>query len=194
MNFIFLIEERDTVAAAPCLSCWLKSGNSFNLLVICFFSTSIKCLSIIRDSMLNGIPLKYSNAALSNKCILLNLRCHQAEAEVEEDERLEEKSKEESDDEIEIESFFVFCRWRKQLKFHVVRVGGSYLKCFYNCNKSFIFAEEIEQQKAHERHMTLQEQGKQARKGLERLDLIRQQRAEAAKKREEEKAAKEQRS
>ncbi|KAL4204702.1 hypothetical protein AMTRI_Chr01g133310 [Amborella trichopoda] len=53
--------------------------------------------------------------------------------------------------------------------------------------------EEIEKQKAHERYMRLQEQGKteQARKDLERLNLIRQQRAEAAKKREEEKAAKE---
>ncbi|KAA8519724.1 hypothetical protein F0562_013980 [Nyssa sinensis] len=54
--------------------------------------------------------------------------------------------------------------------------------------------EEIEKQKAHERYMRLQEQGKteQARKDLERLALIRQQRAEAAKKRDEEKAAKEQ--
>ncbi|KAH6773655.1 28 kDa heat/acid-stable phosphoprotein-like protein [Perilla frutescens var. hirtella] len=54
--------------------------------------------------------------------------------------------------------------------------------------------EEIEKQKAHERYMRLQEQGKteQAKKDLERLALIRQERAEAAKKREEEKAAKEQ--
>ncbi|GMP72312.1 hypothetical protein CsSME_00030398 [Camellia sinensis var. sinensis] len=54
--------------------------------------------------------------------------------------------------------------------------------------------EEIEKQKAHERYMRLQEQGKteQAKKDLERLALIRQQRAEAAKKREEEKAAREQ--
>ncbi|GAV64030.1 PP28 domain-containing protein [Cephalotus follicularis] len=53
--------------------------------------------------------------------------------------------------------------------------------------------EEIEKQKAHERYMRLQEQGKteQAKKDLERLALIRQQRADAAKKREEEKAAKE---
>ncbi|XP_054815975.1 uncharacterized protein LOC129315871 [Prosopis cineraria] len=51
--------------------------------------------------------------------------------------------------------------------------------------------EEIEKQKAHERYMRLQEQGKtdQARKDLERLAIIRQQRAQAAKKREEEKAA-----
>ncbi|KAM7254998.1 hypothetical protein ACFE04_020239 [Oxalis oulophora] len=54
--------------------------------------------------------------------------------------------------------------------------------------------EEIEKQRAHERYMRLQEQGKteQARKDLDRLALIRQQRAEAAKKREEEKAAKDQ--
>ncbi|XP_057420845.1 uncharacterized protein LOC130714889 [Lotus japonicus] len=54
--------------------------------------------------------------------------------------------------------------------------------------------EEIEKQRAHERYMRLQEQGKteQSKKDLERLALIRQQRAEAAKKRDEEKAAKEQ--
>lgn len=54
--------------------------------------------------------------------------------------------------------------------------------------------EEIEKQKAHERYMRQQEQGKteQARKDLERLAMIRQQRAEAAKKRDEEKAAKDQ--
>lgn len=53
--------------------------------------------------------------------------------------------------------------------------------------------EELEKQKAHERYLKLQEQGKteQARKDLERLALIRQQRLDAAKKREEEKAAKE---
>ncbi|KAJ6935608.1 28 kDa heat- and acid-stable phosphoprotein [Populus alba x Populus x berolinensis] len=52
--------------------------------------------------------------------------------------------------------------------------------------------EEIEKQRAHERYMRLQEQGKtdQARKDLERLSLIRQQREEAARKREEEKAGK----
>ncbi|KAK9223878.1 hypothetical protein WN944_012327 [Citrus x changshan-huyou] len=50
--------------------------------------------------------------------------------------------------------------------------------------------EELEKQRAHERYMQLQEQGKteKARLDLERLALIRQQRAEAAKKREEEKA------
>nr|GMC83899.1 28 kDa heat- and acid-stable phosphoprotein-like [Ipomoea batatas]GMC88238.1 28 kDa heat- and acid-stable phosphoprotein-like [Ipomoea batatas] len=53
--------------------------------------------------------------------------------------------------------------------------------------------EEIAKQKAHERYMKLQEQGKteQSRKDLERLAQIRQQRAEAAKKREQEKAARE---
>ncbi|XP_031129148.1 28 kDa heat- and acid-stable phosphoprotein-like [Ipomoea triloba] len=53
--------------------------------------------------------------------------------------------------------------------------------------------EEIAKQKAHERFMRLQEQGKteQSRKDLERLAQIRQQRAEAAKKREQEKAARE---
>ncbi|CAI9756456.1 unnamed protein product [Fraxinus pennsylvanica] len=53
--------------------------------------------------------------------------------------------------------------------------------------------EEIERKKAHERYMKLQEQGKteQARKDLERLALVRQRRADAAKKREEEKTAKE---
>ncbi|KAG0565654.1 hypothetical protein M758_7G004400 [Ceratodon purpureus] len=52
--------------------------------------------------------------------------------------------------------------------------------------------EELEKQKAHERYLKLQEQGKteQSKKDLERLALIRQQRLEAAKKREEEKAAK----
>nr|CAB3464721.1 unnamed protein product [Digitaria exilis] len=55
--------------------------------------------------------------------------------------------------------------------------------------------EELEKQQSHERYMKLQEQGKteKAKKDLERLTLIRQQRAEAAKKREEEKAAKEER-
>ncbi|KAG6489984.1 hypothetical protein ZIOFF_051266 [Zingiber officinale] len=53
--------------------------------------------------------------------------------------------------------------------------------------------EEIEKQRAHERYMKLQEQGKteQSRKDLERLALVRRQRAEAAKKRVEEKAARE---
>ncbi|RCV13856.1 hypothetical protein SETIT_2G380000v2 [Setaria italica] len=51
--------------------------------------------------------------------------------------------------------------------------------------------EELEKQKSHDRYMKLQEQGKteQARKDLDRLALIRQQKAEAA----EEKAAKKER-
>ena len=52
---------------------------------------------------------------------------------------------------------------------------------------------EIDKQKRHERGMKLHEEGKteQAKKDLERLTLIRQQRADTAKKREEEKAFKE---
>ncbi|XP_031284107.1 28 kDa heat- and acid-stable phosphoprotein-like isoform X1 [Pistacia vera] len=54
--------------------------------------------------------------------------------------------------------------------------------------------EELEKQRSHERYMKLQEQGKteKARQDLERLALIRQERAEAAKRREEERGAKEQ--
>ncbi len=53
--------------------------------------------------------------------------------------------------------------------------------------------EAIEAQRAKERYFKLQKQGKteQARKDLERLALIRKQREEAAKKREDEKAKKE---
>eukprot|EP00850_Spirogloea_muscicola_P003430 SM000013S26599 [mRNA] locus=s13:1207009:1208619:- [translate_table: standard] len=53
--------------------------------------------------------------------------------------------------------------------------------------------EELQKQAAHERYLKLQEQGKteQARKDLDRLALIRQQRLEAAQKREEEKAGQE---
>lgn len=53
--------------------------------------------------------------------------------------------------------------------------------------------EEIEKQRSHERCKKLQEQGKteQVKQDLERLSLVRQQRAEAAQKREEEKSAKE---
>jgi hypothetical protein len=53
--------------------------------------------------------------------------------------------------------------------------------------------EELEKQRAKERYWKLHEQGRteEARKDLERLAIIKQQRAEAAKKREEEKAARE---
>lgn len=53
--------------------------------------------------------------------------------------------------------------------------------------------EALEAQRAKERYFKLQKQGKteQARKDLERLALVRKQREEAAKKRAEEKAAKE---
>ncbi len=117
------------------------------------------------------------------------------EAEVEEDERSEEESEVESEDEsdkkkgtqgiIEIENPNLVKP--KTLKARDVDMDKT-------TELSRREREEIEKQKAHERYMKLQEQGKtdQAKKDLERLALIRQQRAEAAKKREEEKAAKEQ--
>ncbi|CAK9181879.1 unnamed protein product [Ilex paraguariensis] len=119
----------------------------------------------------------------------------QEKAEVEEDERLEEESEEESDEEpekrkgtegvIEIENPNL--NKAKTLKARDVDIEKT-------TELSRREREEIEKQKAHERYMRLQEQGKteQARKDLERLALIREQRADAAKKREEEKAAKEQ--
>jgi len=120
----------------------------------------------------------------------------QAEAkEEEEEERSEEESGEESEEEsekrkgtqgvIEIENPNLVKA--KTLKARDVDVEKT-------TELSRREREEIEKQKSHERYMRLQEQGKteQARKDLDRLALIRQQRAEAAKKREEEKAAKEQ--
>lgn len=117
----------------------------------------------------------------------------QEAAEVEEDERSEEESEEESDDE------------KRKGTQGVIQIENPNLAKPKNVKARDIDMEkttelsrrereEIERQKAHERYMKLQEQGKteQARKDLERLALIRQQRAEAAKKREEEKAAKEQ--
>ncbi|KAL6992454.1 hypothetical protein U1Q18_010563 [Sarracenia purpurea var. burkii] len=118
-----------------------------------------------------------------------------AEAEEEEEERSEEESGEESEEEpeklkgaqgvIQIENPNLVKP--KTLKARDVDIEKP-------AELSRREREEIEKQKAHERYMRLQEQGKteQARKDLERLTLIRQQRAEAAKKREEEKAAKEQ--
>ncbi|KAL0328879.1 UNVERIFIED_CONTAM: heat- and acid-stable phosphoprotein [Sesamum calycinum] len=117
------------------------------------------------------------------------------EAEVEEDERSDEESVEESEDEtektkgtqgvIQIENPNLVKP--KNLKARDVDIEQT-------TELSRREREEIERQRAHERYMRLQEQGKteQARKDLERLALIRQQREEAAKKREEEKAAKEQ--
>ncbi|GMP72311.1 hypothetical protein ACSBR2_014570 [Camellia fascicularis] len=118
----------------------------------------------------------------------------QAEAKEEEEERSEEESEEESDEKperkgtqgvIEIENPNLVKP--KNLKARDVDIEKT-------TELSRREREEIEKQKAHERYMRLQEQGKteQAKKDLERLALIRQQRAEAAKKREEEKAAREQ--
>ncbi|KAJ4726386.1 putative 28 kDa heat-and acid-stable phosphoprotein [Melia azedarach] len=118
----------------------------------------------------------------------------QEEAEVKEEEEEEEESEEELEEGserkgtqgiIEIENPNLVKP--KNLKAKDVDIGKT-------TELSRREREEIEKQKAHERYMRLQEQGKteQARKDLERLAMIRQQRAEAAKKREEEKAAKEQ--
>ncbi|CAI9087354.1 OLC1v1021411C4 [Oldenlandia corymbosa var. corymbosa] len=117
------------------------------------------------------------------------------EAEVEEDERSEEESEEESEDELE----------KSKGTEGVIKIENPNLVKPKNVKAKNVDLEkttelsrrereEIEKQRAHERYMKLQEEGKteQARKDLERLALIRQQRAEAAKKREEEKAAKEQ--
>ncbi|GJN17646.1 hypothetical protein PR202_gb04730 [Eleusine coracana subsp. coracana] len=127
------------------------------------------------------------------------IRCRNiAEEEVEEEEREEseeEESEDESDDKpkhkgteglIQIENPNLVKA--KNIKAKEVDLGKT-------TELSRREREELEKQKAHERYMKLQEQGKteQSRKDLERLALIRQQRADAAKKREEEKAAKEQR-
>ncbi|KAG8365515.1 hypothetical protein BUALT_Bualt18G0113000 [Buddleja alternifolia] len=119
----------------------------------------------------------------------------QEEAEVEEDERSEEESEEESEDESEkakgvqgvIQVENPNLAKPKNLKARDLDIEKT-------SELSRREREEIEKQRAHERYMKLQEQGKteQARKDLDRLALIRQERAEAAKKREEEKAAKEQ--
>ncbi|KAL0321268.1 UNVERIFIED_CONTAM: heat- and acid-stable phosphoprotein [Sesamum radiatum] len=130
------------------------------------------------------------------------------EAEVEEDERSDEESVEESEDETEktkgtqgvIQIENPNLAKPKNLKARDVdieqatelsrreRFGVAYFLLLIWL--SVLLREEIERQRAHERYMRLQEQGKteQARKDLDRLALIRQQREEAAKKREEEKA------
>ncbi|KAG0455339.1 hypothetical protein HPP92_024631 [Vanilla planifolia] len=107
--------------------------------------------------------------------------------EVEEDVRKEEESDQEYDDDSEEET-----EKRKGTE-GLIEVHNPNLVKPKNVKAKDV-NEEIEKQKAHERYMKLQEQGKteQAKKDLERLAMIRQQRAEAAKKREEEKAAKEQ--
>uniref|UniRef100_A0A175YM61 Casein kinase substrate phosphoprotein PP28 domain-containing protein n=1 Tax=Daucus carota subsp. sativus TaxID=79200 RepID=A0A175YM61_DAUCS len=117
----------------------------------------------------------------------------QEEAEDIEDEKLEEESEEESDDSEGEE--------KKKGTEGIIDIVNPNLVKPKNLKARDIDIEkttelsrrereEIEKQKAHERYMRLQEQGKteQARKDLDRLALIRQQRAEAAKKRDEEKA------
>ncbi|XP_073038495.1 uncharacterized protein [Primulina eburnea] len=119
----------------------------------------------------------------------------QEEAEVEEDEKSDVESEEESDDEPE----------KQKGAEGVIKIENPNLVKTKNLKARDVDMEkttelsrrereEIEKQKAHERYMKLQEQGKteQAKKDLDRLALIREQRAEAAKKREEEKTAKEQ--
>ncbi|XP_073274289.1 uncharacterized protein [Primulina huaijiensis] len=119
----------------------------------------------------------------------------QEEAEVEEDERSDVESEEESEDEPE----------KQKGAEGVIKIENPNLVKTKNLKARDVDMEkttelsrrereEIEKQKAHERYMKLQEQGKteQAKKDLDRLALIREQRAEAAKKREEEKTAKEQ--
>ncbi|CAA3012505.1 anthocyanidin 3-O-glucoside 2 -O-glucosyltransferase-like [Olea europaea subsp. europaea] len=113
------------------------------------------------------------------------------EAELEEEERSEEESEESSKDEAETE--------QKGTQ-GIIQVENPNLAKPKNVKARDINMDkttelsrrergEIEKQKAHERYMKLQEQGKtdQAQKDLERLALIRQKRADAAKKREEEK-------
>ncbi|KAK1302251.1 hypothetical protein QJS10_CPB12g01208 [Acorus calamus] len=122
-------------------------------------------------------------------------KVHNEEEVAEEEVELEEESEEESDDEtekkkstqggIEIEN-------PNLVKPKNVKARQVDLEKMPELSRRE--REEIEKQKAHERFMRLQEQGKteQSKKDLERLAMIRQQRADAAKKREEEKAAKEQ--
>ncbi|XP_051134945.1 uncharacterized protein LOC127254094 isoform X3 [Andrographis paniculata] len=114
------------------------------------------------------------------------------QAEVEEDERSREEPEAESEDE---------SQKAKGLEGVIQIENPNFMKqknlkaCDADVEKTTELSrrerEVIEKQKAHERFMRLQEQGKtdQARKDLERLAIVRQQRAEAAKKRQEEKAA-----
>ncbi|KAK4361163.1 hypothetical protein RND71_020115 [Anisodus tanguticus] len=130
----------------------------------------------------------------------------QEEAEIEEDERSEESEEEsEEDSDGEMAHFFYCSKQKPKGTQGIIEIDNPNLVKPKNVKAKNVDIEkttelsrrereEIEKQQAHERYMRLQEQGKteQARKDLERLALIRQQRAEAAKKREEEKAAKEQ--
>ncbi|KAL2494800.1 Casein kinase substrate [Forsythia ovata] len=119
------------------------------------------------------------------------------EVELEEEERSDEESEEESGEEAEAEKQkgtqgIIQVENPNLAKPKNVKARDTDLEKTTELSRRE--REEIEKQKAHERYMRLQEQGKteQAKKDLERLALIRQQRAEAAKKREEEKTAKEQ--
>ncbi|CAA3006065.1 Hypothetical predicted protein [Olea europaea subsp. europaea] len=118
------------------------------------------------------------------------------EAELEEEERSEEESEEESEDEAgaELKGTQGIIQVDNPNVAKPKNVKARDIDMEKTTELSRREREEIERQKAHERYMRLQEQGKteQARKDLERLALTRQQRAEAAKKREEEKTAKEQ--
>jgi len=123
-------------------------------------------------------------------------RRDEPEDEVEEEELSEEESEEESGDETEkkkgpAEGEFAIENPNKTKAKNLKAKDADLEKPTELSRRE---REEIEKQKSHERYMKLQEQGKtdQAKKDLERLALIRQQRADAAKKREEEKAAKEQ--
>ncbi|CAA3023477.1 Hypothetical predicted protein [Olea europaea subsp. europaea] len=111
------------------------------------------------------------------------------EAELEEEERSEEQLEEESEDEAGAGAE------KQKGTLGIIQVDNPNLAKPENVKARDIDmektielsrreSEEIERQKARERYMRLQEQGKteQIRKVLERLALIRQQRAEAAKK------------
>ncbi|KAJ9563189.1 hypothetical protein OSB04_008349 [Centaurea solstitialis] len=150
-----------------------------------------------RSSVVVGAPQK--RHVVGHRIRVLSV----AEAEVEEEERSEEESEEssEEDSDVSIQLFGHYGYNRKKGTQGVIEIDNpnmarpKTLKARdVDLDKTTELSrrerEEIEKQRAHERYMKLQEQGKteQARKDLERLALIRQQRAEAAKKREEEKA------
>ncbi|CAA7032741.1 unnamed protein product [Microthlaspi erraticum] len=117
------------------------------------------------------------------------------EAEYEEDieEEYEEESEEESEDECDVKKkgHEALIEVENPNRAKPKTLKAKDLDAIKTTELSRREREELEKQRARERYMRLQEQGKteQARKDLDRLALIRQQREEAAKKREEEKAA-----
>ncbi|XP_038981472.1 28 kDa heat- and acid-stable phosphoprotein-like isoform X1 [Phoenix dactylifera] len=118
-------------------------------------------------------------------------RFKQVEVEHKEGEEIEEESEEDSEEETERRKGIqgiIQIENPNLVKPKTMKAGQADLERTTELSRRE--REEIEKQKAHERYMRLQEQGKteQARKDLERLALVRKQRAEAAKKREEEKA------